>query len=142
MTQQKPIDHERVRKIQGSFSWIPHTFVQQGFWSSLRHHELLLYLYLVIVSDRQGVSYYSFDRICTLLKINTDDYILARNALINKDLIAFDGYLFQVLSLPVRATGDQPLALQSEKDMTRNDPATIQQLIQSSLSSSKPPLPG
>ncbi len=29
-----------------------------------------------------------------------DEYIFARNALIGKDLIAFDGHLFQVLSLP------------------------------------------
>ena len=29
-----------------------------------------------------------------------DEYILVRNGLIKKDLIAFDGQIFQVLSLP------------------------------------------
>jgi hypothetical protein len=35
-----------------------------------------------------------------LLQLTVDDYIQARDALIEKDLIAFDGTLFQVLDLP------------------------------------------
>ena len=45
-------------------------------------------------------SFYSYDAICTLLEFNLDEYIEARNVLISKDLIAFDGNLFQVLDLP------------------------------------------
>ena len=54
--------------------------------------------------------YYSFDKICALLQLSLDDYLIARNALIKKDLIAFDGHLFQVLSLPPhpRAPACQP----------------------------------
>ncbi len=37
---------------------------------------------------------YAYDKICLLLKITVDDYIIARNALIEKDLVPFDGYLF------------------------------------------------
>ena len=72
----------------------------EGFLASLNQKELLLYLFFVIASDRNGLSFYSYDNICTLLQLNLDEYIAARNALIEKDLIAFDGTLFQVLSLP------------------------------------------
>jgi hypothetical protein len=53
-----------------------------------------------MVADRQGMSYYGYDKICSLTAISMDEYIQARNGLIDKDLIAFDGHLFQVLSLP------------------------------------------
>jgi hypothetical protein len=62
--------------------------------------EILLYFFLVLASDRNGLSFYSYDAICTFLKITADEYIEARDSLMNKDLIAFDGSLFQVLDLP------------------------------------------
>jgi hypothetical protein len=98
--EKKPIKQDRIRKITGSFAFVEHAFLRRGFWASLGHHELLLYLFLVLVSDRQGMSYYSYERICAWLRINLDQYITARDMLIDKDLIAFDGVLFQVLSLP------------------------------------------
>ena len=100
MIEKSPLCPERVRKITGSFAFLEHRFLRDGFWSSLSQHELLLYVFLVLVADRNGLSYYSFDKICSLLQLSLDDYLLARNALIHKDLIAFDGHLFQVLSLP------------------------------------------
>lgn len=129
MIQKQPLIIHRVRKINGSFAWISHQFLRRGFWSTLTHHELLLYLFLVIVGDRHGLSFYSFDKLCSLLSIETDEYIEARNALIDKDLIAFDGSLFQVLSLPETVTlkTDQPL--RSLEEMDRHDPATIHQII-------------
>jgi hypothetical protein len=57
-------------------------------------------VFFVLVGDRNGLSYYSYDKIWTLLQCSLDDSIVARNALIHKDLIAFDGHLFPVLSLP------------------------------------------
>jgi hypothetical protein len=98
--EKKPILPHRIRRIKGSFAFIEHRFMQDGFWSDLNPHQLLLYFFLVMVADRNGLSYYSYDKICTLLKITADEYIAARNALIDQDLIAFDGTLFQVLSVP------------------------------------------
>ncbi len=79
----------------------------EGFLSSLNQEELLLYLFLVMASDRNGVSFYSYDTICTLLQLSLDEYIASRNSLIKKDLIAFDGILFQVLSLPQKQPDQQ-----------------------------------
>ncbi len=94
------LDPGRVRRIQGGFSFIPHRFLTDGFLASLDQTEILFYFFLVLASDRNGLSFYSYDAICTFLKITADDYIEARDSLINMDLIAFDGSLFQVLDLP------------------------------------------
>jgi len=129
----KVLDADRLRKISGSFAFIEHRFLREGFWDTLSQHELLLYLLLIVVADRNGLSYYSYDKLCTLLKISVDDYILARDALIEKDLIAFDGNLFQVLSLPQKLLGVAARPLKTAKDMQTHDPATIHQLIKKSL---------
>lgn len=100
MIKKRILEPDRVRRIQGGFSFIPHRFLTDGFLSSLDQTEILLYLFLVLASDRNGLSFYSYDAICTLLQITADDYVEARDGLIRKDLIAFDGVLFQVLDLP------------------------------------------
>jgi hypothetical protein len=133
MIEKSPLCPQRVRKITGSFAFLEHRFVRDGFWTSLTHHELLLYVFLVLVADRHGLSYYSFDKICALLQLALDDYLLARNALIKKDLIAFDGHLFQVLSLPPRPVLQPPTPLHSAQQLAQADPATIRQIIRNSL---------
>ena len=100
MVNRKPLVCNRIRKIEGSFAWIGHRFLRNGFFASLTQNELLLYFFLVLVADRQGLSYYHYDKICSLLCFSVDDYIVARDQLIEKDLLAFDGTFFQVLSLP------------------------------------------
>lgn len=100
MIQKTILNPKRVRTIQSSFACIEHRFVSDGFLKRLSHHELLLYFFLVLAADRNGLSYYSYDKICALLHLTLDQYVDARNALIDKDMIAFNGTLFQVLSLP------------------------------------------
>ena len=136
MIQRNPIQCKRVRKIVGSFAFIEHRFLRDGFFTALSHHELMLYFFLILAADRNGLSYYSYEKICTLLRISLDEYILARDALIQKDLIAFDGYLFQVLSLPEKLCVDPARCLTSREDMERYDPATIGQLIGRSFKTS------
>jgi len=100
MIKKKILIPKRIRRIDGGFSFIPHRFVLDGFLTALEQKELLLYLFLALVSDRNGLSFYSYDSICTLLELSLDEYMASRNSLIEKDLVAFDGTLFQVLSLP------------------------------------------
>lgn len=128
----KPLLSERVRTITGSFAFIEHRFLRHGFWSSLSHHELLLYFFLVLVGDRQGVSFYSYDRICSILGVEVDTYIMARDLLIEKDLLAFDGTFFQVLALPAEPVRHKRLLVDQE-DMKREDPATISRIVHQSL---------
>ncbi len=100
MIKKKVLNPKRVRKINGGFSFIPHRFLTDSFFASLNPHELLLYFLLVLAGDRNGISFYSYDKICTLLQMQLERYIMARDDLIKKDLVAFDGTLFQVLDLP------------------------------------------
>lgn len=124
MVQKKPFIKQQVRNIKDSFSWIPHNFLHDGFLSSL---------ILVLTAGRQGLSYYSFDKICSLPAITPDDYINAKNGLIKKDPIAFDGYLFQVLSLPKKLVSFRPQPITNLKEMEERDPAIVHQLIRKSL---------
>lgn len=118
------LDQQRIRRIEGGFSFIPHRFLTDGFLASLNQKELLLYLFLVLASDRHGLSFYAYDVICSLLQLCVDEYIEARDGLIRKDLIAFDGTLFQVLELP-----EHPI--QNRAPHTHQ--ALISNLIQKSL---------
>ena len=111
MITKKIIDSKRVRHIKGGFSFIPHRFLTDGFFQALSQRELLLYLFLVLASDRYGLSYYAYDKICSLLQFTVEDYIEARNSLLQKDLIAFDGTLYQVLDLP-----SKPFIIPNQKE--------------------------
>ena len=121
MIKKKILVADRVRRIDGGFSFIPHRFLTDGFFAALIPHELLLYFLLVLAGDRNGVSFYSYDKICTLLQMTVDRYIMARDSLIDKDLLAFNGTLFQVLQLPekpvVESKSKPDARLEGEKQL-------------------------
>jgi len=103
-----PIAPGRLRRIDGGFGFIPHRFLRDGFLLSLTSDELRLYVMLVLAADRDGGSFYSHQRLCSVLGLAPDDYLAARNGLARKDLIAIDGVRVQVLSLP-----PQPVVVQA-----------------------------
>ena len=116
MIKKRILNAKRIRCIDGGFAFIPHRFLTDGFVTALDPHQLLLYFFLVIATDRNGLSFYSYDSICSLLQMSMDQYLQARNALIEKDLIAFDGTLFQVLDLPKTAPASTPPSCASGLD--------------------------
>jgi len=130
MIRKKILEPERIRQIEGSFCFIPHRFLSDGFLAALGQHELLLYLFLILAADRYGLSFYSYNSICSLLGITVDQYIKARDGLIKKDLIAFDGTIFQVLSLPKPLNATRSQKLQSPRE---KGPVPIAQVFQQSL---------
>ena len=73
MIAKKILNPDRLRHIKGGFSFIPHRFLTDGFLASLSQTEILLYLFLVLVGDRHGVSFYAYDSICTLLQFSLED---------------------------------------------------------------------
>jgi hypothetical protein len=129
MIKKKVLDSSRIRHIDGGFSFIPHRFLTEGFLASLGQQELLLYLFLTLAADRYGLSFYSYDRICSLLQLSLEQYIAARDALINKDLIAFNGTLFQVLDLPQKPLPESAVLRRSKN----KNPVPIAGVIQQSL---------
>jgi hypothetical protein len=100
MIKKRILNGGRIRRIDGGFAFIPHRFLTDGFLSVLNPSQQQLYFFLVLAADRHGLSFYSYDAICSLLQMSADQYIEARDDLIKKDLIAFDGTIFQVLDLP------------------------------------------
>lgn len=116
------LDPTRVRKIQGSFSWIDHRLITGGFLADLSTIEILLYLFLVAVCDRNGISYYHQDKIASLLKIDLASLGKAREGLIHRSLLAYEPPLYQILSLPVRPVTPLP----PEEIMVRQRQAALQ----------------
>jgi len=125
MIKKHVLNDQRIRRIDGGFSFIPHRFLTDGFLSALDPHQLLLYFFLVLAGDRYGLSFYSYDSICSLLQMSMDQYLQARHALIEKDLIDFDGTIFQVLDLP-------PVAPTSNSN-TKSKSSQLKQLLQSTV---------
>jgi hypothetical protein len=123
---------QRLRKIEGSFSWIDHRFITGGFLRDLSTLEILLYLFLVAVSDRNGLSFYHDDRIASLLKIDLPALGQAREGLVRRSLLAYELPLYQVLSLPPRPvilpSGEEKS--QREQEIARSYLNKIKQMLQ------------
>jgi hypothetical protein len=97
----QPPRPDRIRSIHGSFSWIDHRFLRQGFDQGLTRLEKLLYFVLVAVSNSDGVSFYSDERLAEVLEIrHSHELTGARSELVARDLIAFKDGIYQVLELP------------------------------------------
>lgn len=95
---------DRIRHRHGSFGWIEHRFIREGFLESLRYPESLLYVFLAIVADERGISFYSPERIRQLLGIPHAHTLQgAIDELVDRDLLAHQSGIYQVLDLPVSA---------------------------------------
>jgi hypothetical protein len=114
MRGKKALVPERIREIKGSFAFIEHRFLWHGFMEQLGHREMVLYMFLVLVSNRLGLSWYSLGQICYRLRLSAEEYHQALQSLIEKDLIVYDGALFQVLSLPEPQRDSPPCAPPSQ----------------------------
>jgi len=94
---------DRIRKIEGSFSWIDHRFVTGGFLHDLSMIEILL-------------CFYHDDRIASVLKIDLPALGKAREGLVRRSLLAYEFPLYQILSLPPR-----PMALASKEERAKQE---------------------
>jgi hypothetical protein len=121
------INQKRVRKIDGSFSWINHRFITGGFLEDLSTYEILLYFFLIAVSDRNGLSFYHDDRVCVLLKIDLFSLGKARQGLIQRSLIDYKPPIYQVLDLPPRPVVP-PTLEELERKKTKSNLTYIQKL--------------
>jgi hypothetical protein len=130
MISRTPINNQRIRNITGSFSWLDHRLLADGYLQAMSADEILLYFFLVLVGDKNGISFYSYDKVCALLKLDVDRFIAARNRLMDRDLIAAEQGRFQVLQLPEhheiqRSRSQQPARL--------NQSASLAQLLRQML---------
>ncbi len=91
---------DRIRTIEKPFAWIPFRLLKDGLFADLTDQAKLLYTFLCLAADSQGSSFYGDTRIRTYFQLEPTEINQARKELIQKDLIAYDGHLYQVLSLP------------------------------------------
>jgi hypothetical protein len=97
----QPPRMDRIRSIHGSFSWIDHRFLRQGFDQGLTRLGKLFYFVLIAVSNQDGLSFYSDERLWEILEIRHGHELTgARDELVARDLIAFKDGIYQVLDLP------------------------------------------
>jgi hypothetical protein len=91
---------ERLRQVPEQFSWVDHGLVQRHLIDRCDAHAAALYLFLVTVSDAQGLSYYGAATLAPRLHLSAEELVVARAQLIALDLIAYQAPLYQVLALP------------------------------------------
>ena len=83
---------QSIRKIDGSFAWLDHRLLRNGFVEVMTPDDLLLYVFLILVADRNGVSFYRKEKICDTLSFDFHRFEVARDRLISMGLIAFEAY--------------------------------------------------
>jgi len=91
---------DRLRTIEKPFAWIPFRLLKDGLFADLSDRAKLIYFFLCLAADSQGKSFYGATRIRTYFQLCPEEIDLARSELIQKDLLAYNGRLYQLLSLP------------------------------------------
>ena len=108
-TSKRPLDPDRIRKptAQG-FSWIDRRFVRDGWIDRLPKDALLLYFFLVAVSDKDGLSFYADLTVSRILALRKEELCEARTWLLKAGLILHDHPIYQVLPLSPRGPAIPP----------------------------------
>ena len=83
---------KNIRNIKGSFAWIDHRLMRNGFIEVMTHDDMVLYLFLVLAADKNGVSFYRKEKICEAVLLDYNQFEIARDRLVNMNLIAFESY--------------------------------------------------
>lgn len=123
---------DRLRQIPASFSWVDHRLVRDNYLGRCGHSAWTLYLFLLTVADAQGLSYYSDNSIGRHLHMAPTELALARQELIQADLIAYHKPLYQVLSLDPRPGRSSP----PEKRL--GQPASLGDILRRALEGGAP----
>ena len=101
---------KNIRNIKGSFAWIDHRLMRNGFMETMTHQDMALYLFLILVADKNGVSFYRKEKICEAVSLDFSRFEIAKDRLVNMKLIAFESYsvlspngYYQVLPIESKA---------------------------------------
>ena len=106
----QPLEPRRVRYPRGPYGWIELKVVTGGVFQEVGSDAAFTYLFLCAVGNRDGVSFWSRQRMAQTLGLSSDATEAAIRKLQARDLIAANGRVIQVLSLPALggAGGGQP----------------------------------
>jgi len=90
---------DRVRRVPRQFSWVDHSLVRDKHLCGMSNESLALYLFLVTVSDADGLSFYSDAAIARYLNQTPQRLGQSRLELCKAGFVAYSRPLYQVLSL-------------------------------------------
>jgi hypothetical protein len=100
MIQKHILVPERLRRPPATgWSWLDRRFLREH-GDYLSREAVLLYLFLAAVADRHGLSFYSDHTLTSRLRLSQPVLARARQELLDRDLIAHQLPLVQVLALP------------------------------------------
>jgi hypothetical protein len=98
---------QRLRPPATGWSWVDRRFLREH-GDYLSREALLLYLFWAAVADRHGLSFYSDQTLTGRLRLTPPVLAQARQELVDRDLIAHQLPLVQVLSLPTPSVSRRP----------------------------------
>jgi len=108
MIQKRILVAQRLRKPPATgWSWLDRRFLREH-GDYLSREALLLYFFFAAVADRHGLSFYSDHTLCSRLQLSPTALERARQELLERDLIACQLPLVQVLSLPTLTISRRP----------------------------------
>lgn len=102
------IDPARLRHLPPRFSWLDQRLVTAQHLRECSRSAQALYLFLAVVSDAEGLSYYSDKSIGIHLAISREELLAARRCLIERSLLLFERPLYQLVCLEPHKTQSLP----------------------------------
>ena len=96
----EPVDSERVRTMPAQFGAVDRRLVYQKHIRRMSAEQIALYLFLQCVSDAEGLSFYSDERVCEELPFTLNGLWQARDALVQGGFLLYRRPIYQLLNLP------------------------------------------
>jgi len=96
----RPVDPQRVRTMPAQFGAVDRRLVYQKHIRRMSAEQIALYLFLQCVSDAEGLSFYSDERICEELHFSLNGLWSTREALVDAGFLLYRRPMYQLLNLP------------------------------------------
>jgi hypothetical protein len=120
-----------------SYSIVDHQLLHGKYLHSLSHGALALYLFLVVVGDPEGKSFYSERTLMEILRFSASDFTAALKALVQADLIEYRRPHFWVKNLERKQTTKNQVSKSKNSVPSKtSNPVPVHQLVQEFLKKS------
>jgi len=96
----QPVDSQRVRTMPAQFGAVDRRLVYQRHIRRMSIEQIALYVFLQCVSDAQGLSFYSDERVCEELHVTLNGLWEARESLMHGGFLLYRRPIYQLLNLP------------------------------------------
>jgi hypothetical protein len=96
----QPVDPQRLRSMPAQFGAVDRRLVYQKHIRRMSTEQIALYLFLQCVSDPEGLSFYSDERVCEELHLSLNGLCKAREALEHAGFLLYNRPMYQLLNLP------------------------------------------